>query len=133
MKAKLIKKYYMAERLPSGEVRAWVIDRPQCLTPLKHIEKHSPDGFNFGYAGSGPADLALSILCDWFREDPRPVDLNRGKFKAQALYQDFKWQFITPIKGEKFVIMGAEIAEFIHRSRKADRDNKRVEEFFNHG
>lgn len=119
-----LKKYYHVERLPSGEVRASVVHRPKDIIPLKHIEKHSPDGFNFGYGGSGPADLALSILCDWFGEDPRPIDLNRGKFKAQAYYQDFKWQFIAPIKGEKFVLMGAEIAEFIHRSRVAARDNK---------
>ncbi|GAI22752.1 unnamed protein product, partial [marine sediment metagenome] len=25
---------------------------------------HSPDGFNWGYAGSGPAQLALAILLD---------------------------------------------------------------------
>lgn len=121
---KISKKYYMVERLPAGEVRAYVIDRPQTLKPLKHIRKHALTFLDFGHAGSGPADLALSILCDWFGEDPRPIDLNRGKFKAQALYQDFKWQFITPIKGEKFIIMGAEIADFIHRSREAARDPK---------
>jgi len=32
--------------------------------PLKHIVEHSPTGFQWGYGGSGPADLALSILAD---------------------------------------------------------------------
>lgn len=33
--------------------------------PLQHrIVYHSPTGFEFGYAGSGPADLALNILAD---------------------------------------------------------------------
>jgi hypothetical protein len=34
--------------------------------PLKHRRRHSPDGFNWGYTGSGPADLALAILTDAF-------------------------------------------------------------------
>lgn len=33
--------------------------------PLRHrIVYHSPTGFEWGYAGSGPADLALNILAD---------------------------------------------------------------------
>jgi hypothetical protein len=34
---------------------------------LEHIEKHSPDGFAWGYEGSGPADLARSLLIDALR------------------------------------------------------------------
>jgi len=32
---------------------------------LKHIVRHSPDGFQWGYGGSGPSDLALSIMTDF--------------------------------------------------------------------
>ena len=32
--------------------------------PLRHVPKHSPAGFNWGYGGSGPADLARSLLID---------------------------------------------------------------------
>ena len=28
----------------------------------KHIVRHSPTGMTWGYGGSGPADLALSLL-----------------------------------------------------------------------
>ncbi len=31
--------------------------------PLPHIAYHSPGGFEWGYGGSGPADLSLSLLC----------------------------------------------------------------------
>ena len=31
---------------------------------LAHHVKHSPDGFSWGYGGSGPADLARCILID---------------------------------------------------------------------
>ena len=33
---------------------------------LKNLGIHSPDGFEMGYGGSGPADLALTIMCDYF-------------------------------------------------------------------
>ncbi|GAG21045.1 unnamed protein product, partial [marine sediment metagenome] len=33
---------------------------------LKNHGYHSPDGFQIGYEGSGPADLAYSILIDYF-------------------------------------------------------------------
>ena len=31
---------------------------------LRHVVRHSPDGFGWGYEGSGPADLARSLLID---------------------------------------------------------------------
>ena len=47
---------------------------------------HSPDGFQIGYAGSGPSDLAFAI-CAYLR--PRDV--------AQRIHQDFKNRFIVPM------------------------------------
>lgn len=32
--------------------------------PLPHHSKHSPSGFSWGYAGSGPAELARCLLID---------------------------------------------------------------------
>ena len=32
--------------------------------PSQEIINHSPDGFNWGYGGSGPAQLALGLLLD---------------------------------------------------------------------
>lgn len=32
--------------------------------PLRHHSRHSPTGFEWGYGGSGPADLARSLLID---------------------------------------------------------------------
>jgi hypothetical protein len=52
------------------------------LTPARSLKlrNHSPDGFAWGYAGSGPAQLALAIL------------LEAGCTDEQALrhYQEFK-------------------------------------------
>jgi len=52
--------------------------------PLKHHLRHSPDGFNWGYGGSGPADLAFSILWDLLGEEP-----------SLGLYQEFKRHFVA--------------------------------------
>lgn len=57
------------------------------LTPDRSLKvrNHSPTGFAWGYAGSGPAQLALAILlaCDIPEED------------ASRLHQDFKFEFIA--------------------------------------
>lgn len=38
--------------------------------PLKHIVTLSPTGFEWGYGGSGPYDLSLSIMTDFLGERP---------------------------------------------------------------
>jgi len=40
--------------------------------PLKHQVYHSPTGFEWGYGGSGPADLARSIMWDHLGKEPSP-------------------------------------------------------------
>lgn len=57
--------------------------------PLKHHIYHSPTGFNWGYSGSGPADLARSILWDYLEKEPPKV-----------LYQSFKDTFVATWKDE---------------------------------
>ena len=49
------------------------------------IRNHSPDGFAWGYSGSGPAQSALAICLHIFR----------NKYVAEALYQDFKSAYVT--------------------------------------
>ena len=44
------------------------------------LRNHSPDGFEWGYSGSGPAQLALAIVADATGDNDQ----------AQLLYQDFK-------------------------------------------
>ena len=49
--------------------------------PSQKYRNHSPDGFNWGYGGSGPAQLALAIML-------------KLTGKADG-YQDFKFNFIA--------------------------------------
>lgn len=81
--------------------------------PLKHYFLHSPDGFEWGYGGSGPADLALAILINYFGEDPSQGDLYIGASKAQEHHQDFKWAFISKIKTSTWVIREKAIKEWL--------------------
>src|SRR5512135_81505 len=52
---------------PGGRVMRQVVGPDGTVVSedeLRHLVKHSPTGFSWGYGGSGPADLALSILRD---------------------------------------------------------------------
>lgn len=55
-------------------------------TESQRIINHSPDGFNWGYGGSGPAQLALALML-----------LVLPKEKAIQHYQDFKWEVIAAL------------------------------------
>lgn len=54
------------------------------------LRNHSPDGFEWGYGGSGPAQLALALLADALGEDDR----------AQVWYQTFKWRVVSGLPDE---------------------------------
>jgi len=45
--------------------------------------RHSPTGFNWGYGGSGPAQLALAIMLEIFDDET-----------AKLNYQDFKFKHV---------------------------------------
>jgi hypothetical protein len=60
-------KLYEIIRQADGDVVCIVNDMGTLRSyPLPHIVYHSPTGFECGYPGSGPADLALSILADFY-------------------------------------------------------------------
>lgn len=73
------------------------------------VVHHSPNGFEFGYGGSGPADLALNV-CQWYLdlihyqgEKTQCFDGNCWSL-AWVLHQDFKRAFIAGAPHEGTVI-----------------------------
>lgn len=52
--------------------------------PSQKIWNHSPDGFNWSYHGSGPAQLALALLYDVTKDEVVSVRLHQG-FKASIV------------------------------------------------
>jgi len=81
------------------------------LRGLAHVEYHSPDGFEWGYGGSGPADLALSILADYFGETAEAA--LKPPSKAFLLHQYFKSHFLFRAKKEGFCIHEGQIKDWI--------------------
>jgi hypothetical protein len=54
------------------------------------VINHSPDGFNWGYEGSGPAQLALALLL-----------LRTDESEAVRLHQSFKTEHVTKFRKDK--------------------------------
>ena len=71
---------------------------------------HSLTGFEWGYGGSGPADLALNILL---------AATGDRDFAAQH-HQEFKWRFVAALPDEGGIIRGDDVVEWITR-QTADR------------
>lgn len=61
---------------------------PSCYS----LRRHSPSGFEWGYEGSGPAQLALAIL----------VELTGDPEFALDWYQDFKRAFVAGLRGDRW-------------------------------
>ena len=81
-----MKKNYCGFRSDSvGEATVSVNGSP--LDPRCDLYNHSPCGFQWGYAGSGPAQLALALCADVLGDDAR----------ALRVYQDFKMLVIAPL------------------------------------
>lgn len=71
--------------------RVWLDGKELFPGKSQRIYNHSPDGFNWGYGGSGPAQLALGIL----------LELTDAVY-ACVEYQAFKWQFIAKLPQSDF-------------------------------
>lgn len=57
------------------------------------VWNHSPDGFSWGYAGSGPAQLALAVCLEIMDE-----------WEAKSYYPKFKWDIIAKLPQSDFEI-----------------------------
>lgn len=86
------------ERTPDG-VTLTVDGTRVGPAPSLAIRNHSPSGFEYGYAGSGPAQSALAILLHVLGR--RNAEEDGGGIwgwpggDAERLYQDFKFEFIA--------------------------------------
>lgn len=52
--------------------------RPHKLHPRLDLWNHSPTGFEWGFSGSGPAQLALALAADALTDDERAVRVHQG-------------------------------------------------------
>lgn len=90
-----------------GRVTVETLDLSEPLDPRHDLRNHSPDGFSWGYHGSGPAQLALAILADQTGDD----DL------ALKLYQRFKLEVVaTWPQDAPWEINGADVEAWVDRA-----------------
>ena len=102
-------KHYIGERTPEG-CAVEVIDRDHpgggyLLDPRLDLRNHSPTGFEWGYTGSEPAQLALALLADALGDDAR----------AQRHYQDFKFQVVGRLPHDGWELSQEDIVQAVAR------------------
>lgn len=71
------------------------------LTPAwsQKLINHSPDGFNWGYGGSGPSQLALAIVLEITGKADGYQDFKWDVIAGLPMGKDFKTEFEYPKKG----------------------------------
>lgn len=85
--------------------------RVHSLPLRRDVRNHSPAGFEWGYGGSGPAQLALAILSDVL-----------GAATALEVYQRFKFEVVSNLPAARWELTREEILAW-HRAvtqQKAD-------------
>jgi len=73
------------------------------LPPRADLRNHSPTGFEWGYAGSGPAQLALAICAHALNHDTR----------AQQVYQRFKARVVQHWRENEWEISRDRVIEVV--------------------
>lgn len=76
------------------------------LLPLRlDLRDHSPSGFEWGYGGSGPAQLALALLAHHTGDDAY----------ACAMYQHFKWNVICALPEQRWEMNAVQLRDWVVR------------------
>lgn len=75
--------------------RVWIDGVELVPGPSQAVFNHSPDGFNWGYAGSGPAQLALAIC----------LAVGMSREDALSRYQSFKFEQVARWDGDFEVML----------------------------
>jgi hypothetical protein len=81
-------------------------DKGAFVCDLPHKVRHSPSGIEWGYAGAGPADLALSILT-----------YTSGERQANDLYQYFKKEFVSRFPDSGWELAEQDVLRWVARNR----------------
>ncbi len=88
---------------------------------LRHVIYHSPSGFEWGYGGSGPADLALSILAHYFKERYLTTaylkKFHSRPSQAWEYHQRFKWNVVSAWKDD-WTISTDEITTWLQKQNQ---------------
>ena len=93
---------YHGQRTAQGcEVTRVEAEKEEPLLPRLDLCSQSETGFEWGYGGSGPAQLSLALLADAIKDEE----------KALELYQAFKWEVISRLPYAEWELLVAEVRE----------------------
>jgi len=80
------------------------------LNPRLDLWNHSPTGFEWGYCGSGPAQLALAILADHCGDDRQ----------AFNFHHRFKWAVIAELPRRSWTLTSQAIDQVLQTLRETE-------------
>ena len=92
---------------PPGEVLVSDGSKVRRLPLRLDVRNHSPTGFAWSYGGSGPAQLALAILCDHLGDDE----------EAERFYHEFKSDVIAGLPAGDWTLTSADIDRALEEIR----------------
>ncbi len=104
-------KVYRGRREPDGCIvevleRGHKLNRTYLLDPRNDLVNHSPTGFEWGYGGSGPAQLSFALLLDHLGE--------KQLERVQETYQHFKFAVIAGL-GSNWELPQNQIQQILDR------------------
>jgi hypothetical protein len=100
---------YFGKRYGDG-AKVHIVHGPP-LDPCLNLVNHSPDGFEWGYLGSGPSQLAFALIHDVLSsgepQSAAAIEL------TQKLYHDFKADKIATIRDDEWQMTAGDIRDWI--------------------
>lgn len=77
-------------------------------TPSQKIYNHSPDGFSWSYAGSGPSQLALALM----------LEATGDEDEAVRYYQQFKYDVIAILPAKDLDMSAEVVYSWLDKNRR---------------
>jgi hypothetical protein len=112
-------KIYSGVRHHDGTTSVFVTETKDELTPVRRtldpmtsLVNHSPSGLEWGYAGSGPAQLALALCCDYLGKDVL------ARATAVAIYQAVKNMVVAKFDGRTWMLYEEEMRIAVEEAKK---------------
>src|SRR6266566_8189031 len=94
---------FVGIRQQDGALSVTVNGQP--LNPRLDLWNHSPTGFECGYSGSGPAQLALALLAEHLNNDEQAV----------ALHQPFKCKVVAGLSRRGWRLTGKQVGRALQQ------------------
>ncbi len=106
-----LEKSYVGRRNKAGKCEVKIVQGETTRNlPLARNVRHHSQGFEWGYAGSGPAQLALAILVDCLGDPQR----------ATILYQKFKFKVIGGLPNQGWELPESIVKKTVEILEKED-------------